>query len=68
VPEKKDVKACYECTGLDACRPERLHGGSIRTSAVFGAGNLYCYTVRRIRSIVLSFTKILSFIFFLLNE
>ena len=42
---KQEVKACYECKGVDACRSGRLSGSSIRTSAVFGAKNLYCYTV-----------------------
>ena len=42
---KKDVKACYECKGVDACRPEQLEGSEIRTSALLGAKNLYCYTV-----------------------
>ena len=44
--QKKDVKACYECKGAEACRPERLQGTEIRTSAILGAKNLYCYTVR----------------------
>ena len=43
-----EVKACYECKGADACRPERLGGSEIRSSSVFGAKNLYCYMVRRI--------------------
>lgn len=42
--EKKEVKACYQCKGADACRPERLDGSEIRTSGAFGASNLYCYT------------------------
>ena len=41
---KQDVKACYECNGVEACRPERLAGSEIRTSSLFGAKNLYCYT------------------------
>jgi len=41
---KEEVKACYECTGVDACRPERLGSAHVRTSAVLGAKNLYCYT------------------------
>jgi len=41
---KNEVKACYECNGADACRPHRLGGSQIRTSAAFGAKNLYCYT------------------------
>ncbi|CAF0896508.1 unnamed protein product [Adineta steineri] len=42
---QKEVKACYECKGYDACRPERLHqGAEIRTSSVLGAKNLYCFT------------------------
>jgi len=44
VTPKNEVKACYECQGADACRPERLQGSHIRTSAAFGAKNLYCYT------------------------
>lgn len=43
---KQEVKACYECKGVEACRPRRLSESSIRTSAVFGASNLYCYTVK----------------------
>jgi len=44
VGPKQEVKACYECKGVDACRPERLSGTEIRTSSVLGAKNLYCYT------------------------
>jgi len=42
------VKACYQCKGAEACKPENLGGAEIRTSAVLGASNLYCYTVCRI--------------------
>lgn len=42
---KQEVKACFQCKGADACRPESLSGTEIRTSAVLGASNLYCYTV-----------------------
>ena len=42
---KQEVKACYQCKGEDACRPERLSGSEIRTSGAFGAKNLYCFTV-----------------------
>jgi hypothetical protein len=42
---KTEVKACYQCEGAYACRPENLKGSEIRTSAAFGAKNLYCYTV-----------------------
>ncbi len=42
---KKEVKACYQCEGAHACRPEKLEGAEIRTSSAFGAKNLYCYTV-----------------------
>ena len=45
ITEKKEVKACYQCKGADACRPERLDGSEIRTSSLLGASNLYCYTV-----------------------
>lgn len=45
ITEKKEVKACFQCKGADACRPERLDGSEIRTSGAFGASNLYCYTV-----------------------
>lgn len=44
---KQEVKACFQCKGADACRPENLAGAEIRTSAVLGASNLYCYTVRQ---------------------
>ncbi|CAF2647316.1 unnamed protein product [Rotaria sp. Silwood2] len=44
VTPKQEVKACYQCKGFDACRPERLEKTEIRTSAIFGAKNLYCYT------------------------
>lgn len=42
---KQEVKACYQCKGAEACKPERLPGAEVRTSAVLGAKNLYCYTV-----------------------
>jgi len=45
ITAKGDVKACYECKGVDACRPERLQNSEIRTSSVLGAKNLHCYTV-----------------------
>ena len=45
VEPKSEVKACYECKGVEACRADQLSTGSIRTSAVLGASNLYCYTV-----------------------
>lgn len=41
---KNEVKACYECKGVENCQADRLPGGSIRTSSVLGASNLYCYT------------------------
>jgi len=41
---KEEVKACYQCKGVENCRPEKLDGTEIRTSAVLGAKNLYCYT------------------------
>ncbi|CAF1131904.1 unnamed protein product, partial [Didymodactylos carnosus] len=44
VTQEKEVKACYQCKGADACEPDRLEGAQIRTSAVLGAKNLYCYT------------------------
>jgi hypothetical protein len=44
---KKEVKACYQCKGADACKPEKLQGSEIRTSGAFGGKNLYCYTVCR---------------------
>ncbi len=46
--EKHEVKACHECKGVEKCRPENLGSGDIRTSAVLGASNLYCFTVCRI--------------------
>ena len=42
---KQEVKACYQCKGAENCRPERLSAAEIRTSAVLGASNLYCFTV-----------------------
>ncbi|CAF0803100.1 unnamed protein product [Adineta ricciae] len=42
--QKKEVKACYECNGAEACRPQRLGSAEVRTSSIFGASNLYCYT------------------------
>jgi hypothetical protein len=42
--EKHEVKACHECKGVEKCRPENLGSGDIRTSAVLGASNLYCFT------------------------
>ena len=42
---KQEVKACHQCKGEEACRPERLSGSEIRTSGAFGAKNLYCFTV-----------------------
>ncbi|UJR21676.1 hypothetical protein I4U23_024753 [Adineta vaga] len=44
VTPKKEVKACYQCKGAEACKPEKLDGAEIRTSGAFGAKNLYCYT------------------------
>ena len=44
---KQEVKACHQCNGADACKPEKLQGSEIRTSAALGASNLYCYTVCR---------------------
>jgi hypothetical protein len=44
---KKEVKACYQCKGAEACKPDKLEGAEIRTSGAFGAKNLYCYTVTR---------------------
>jgi hypothetical protein len=44
VTPQKEVKACYECKGYEACRPGRLQGSEIRTSAAFGTKSLYCYT------------------------
>jgi len=44
ITQKEEVKACYQCKGADNCRPENLAGAEIRTSAVLGAKNLYCYT------------------------
>jgi len=41
---QQEVKACYQCKGVEACRPGRLQGAEIRTSAAFGAKNLYCFT------------------------
>lgn len=41
---KQEVKACYQCNGPEACRPEKLDGTEIRTSGAFGGKNLYCYT------------------------
>ena len=54
VGPKQEVKACYECKGVEACRPERLSGAEIRTSAVLGASNLYCYTVSEKNYVLLS--------------
>jgi hypothetical protein len=51
VTEKQEVKACYQCKGAEACKPERLPGSEIRTSAVLGAKNLYCYTVCRKKNV-----------------
>ncbi len=45
ITAKKEVKACYSCKNADSCKPEKLTGSEIRTSGVFGAKNLYCYTV-----------------------
>ena len=50
VTPKKEVKACYQCKGAEACKPEKLDGAEIRTSGAFGAKNLYCYTVRKKKS------------------
>ncbi len=47
ITAKKEVKACYQCKGADACKPDKLSGSEIRTSGAFGAKNLYCYTVCR---------------------
>jgi hypothetical protein len=47
VTPQQEVKACYECKGVDACRPGRLQGSEIRTSSAFGSKSLYCYTVSR---------------------
>jgi hypothetical protein len=44
---KKEVKACFQCKGADACQPDKLDGSEIRTSGAFGGSNLYCYTVRQ---------------------
>jgi hypothetical protein len=41
---KQEVKACYQCKGYEACKADKLPGSEIRTSAVLGAKNLYCYT------------------------
>ncbi|CAF1414980.1 unnamed protein product, partial [Adineta steineri] len=41
---RKEVKACYKCKGAEACRPDKLSGTELRTSSIFGANNLYCYT------------------------
>ncbi|CAF0871854.1 unnamed protein product [Adineta steineri] len=41
---RKEVKACYKCKGAEACRPDKLSGTELRTSGIFGAKNLYCYT------------------------
>ena len=45
ITSKKEVKACYQCKGQEACKPEKLTGSEIRTSGAFGGKNLYCYTV-----------------------
>ena len=45
ITTKKEVKACYQCKGQEACKPEKLTGSEIRTSGAFGGKNLYCYTV-----------------------
>jgi hypothetical protein len=51
---KEEVKACYQCKGAEACQPSNLAGAEIRTSAVLGAKNLYCFTVCREKRCFLS--------------
>jgi len=67
VEPKGEVKACYECKGVEACQPQNLPQNQIRTSAVLGASNLYCFTNLILKQVKLLLVVVSDLVKFLIN-